>query len=253
MPYDDAESSWELGSGFALDGARVTITDCEFGFNNNLGAGIPCANMTFTGEDGTPMEQSFSAGNNFMAASDGSELQPVNEGTEPKVNKNTRYGVLIASAINVVENPADEIGDVRVAKSWLGTEWTMGTISRPTKNPTTGVEKNSDFFIFTEYHGRGDAEPDEPVAAPRKAAAKTTAATKKATAPGRVAGKAKAGSTLESTNPDLWAELLALANESEDHDAFVEAAMDREDVETDKLAQKAVYSSGKDSVWAARG
>lgn len=240
MTDENYADEWETSSGFALDGATGVITDMQFGFNNNIGPGIVCANLTITlDEDGEETTQSFTVGGRNEANRDGTILEG-----NAKINKRSNFGILIESVKDCVDDPVNEIGRVRDVASWIGTRWTWGTIDVETTNPSTGETTPKSKFIVTEYHGRVDADEDDddddeaPKA--KKAATKKKAATRK---------KAKAKDDITST--DLWAELLELAEQHDDHEDFVDEALDIDGVEGNREFSQAVMKSGPGSVWYA--
>lgn len=222
------EEDWETSSGLALDGATVIVRDCEFGFNANMGAGITCANMKFEDMNGDEIEQSFSVGSQFEASRDGSELVG-----NAKINKNSNYGLLIESVKEILDNPGDVIGSPKIAANWVGTCWTFGSLEREVKNPTTGEMKTSTKFVVTEYHGKPDEDG--------KAAAKPAGTAKKA-----------AATATPDVDPDVFAKLVELANEHDEHEDFVNAALELDEVATDKAVQKVVMGTRAGSVWAAK-
>lgn len=248
---DEAVNDWELGSGLDLDGAKVEVTKCEFGFNNDIGAGVVCANFTFTPiEGGDDIEQSFSVGKGWESDRTGENLVSDN-GKPRKLNMNSNYGVLLNSAIDLFgtkEQAAETLGSPRHAPNWIGTMWKMGTKVRVTRNPTTGAEKESTGFIFTEFLGDSpDAGAEEPA---KPAATKATGARKAA------GSKAKAG-VPEGIDDDLWQALVDLAVEVQDaeenneHDDFMERALEIDGVDGNKAANKAIMTTRAGSVWAA--
>lgn len=237
-----ADSGWALGSGFALDGATVTVESVEFGYNMKLGENA-CAHFNFTnvvdadGEDAEDADQWFSVGKNFKPNKAGDEL--VGTG---KINKNTNFGRLLMSALELFdseEEAREAVDDPRQAECWAGTRWTLGTITVSTTNPTTG-EKRDDAqkFVFKAYHGKaGDADE-----APAKPAAKKAAAP----AAKKVGGAKPATGNPAGLEQDEWDQLVALAAEHDDEDAFQDAALE---LTLSKDAQKAIM---KGTVWAAK-
>lgn len=279
MTDTDAMNDWELGSGLDLDGAKVEITGCEFGFNNALGAGVLCANMTFTPiEGGDDMEQSFSVGKGWEVDRTGENLVP-DGGKKRKLNMTSNFGRLLTSAMDClagdqengesdsayqerrIEVAAEVLGSPRHAPNWVGTMWEVGSYTRTTMNPTTKAEKESIGFIFTAYLGDGigdGAAEEEPTKA--KGAAKAAAGKSSTTrAGGRTGGKVgkKADGPPTGVDEDLWTQLVDLAIETmngeddNDHEDFVDAAMEVDGVDGNKAAQKAIMGSGAGSVWAA--
>lgn len=234
------EEDWETGSGLALDGATVTVTALEFGFNASIGAGVTCANFEFTDDDGEVIEQSFSCGKNFEANRDGTELTG-----NGKLNRNSNFGMLIESLKAVLDNPGDTIGSPKVAENWVGHRFEFGTVEVERKNPTTGVTSTKSAFIITGYAGTAEGGEVEAAAPAAKPAAAKTGGVKKAAAPKAAGGAAVIGE-------ELWNGLVELASNSEDHDAFVNAALDWPEVDTSKDAKKLVMGTGAGSVWASR-
>lgn len=252
------EEEWETGSGFALDGATGIITECDAGFNNSIGAGVTCVNMTIVDtETGEEMEQSFSVGKNYEANRDGTEL--VGQG---KINVNTNYGILMESVKSVLaaagEDPGEVIGSSKIMDGWIGTTWTFGTVERETMNPTTQARKMSSKFIVTAYHGRTSeeeiAEVQQTTVPVAKAAPTKAAAGPRKAAPGKVAVKAapKPTGLPDGIDQELWDSLMALAGDYVEHEDFVNAALDLPKVEASKPAQKAVMGTRVGSVWAAK-
>ena len=243
MAHEDDD--WGLGSGFALDGATGIVTNAEFGFNASMGAGITCLNLTITNDDdGEEMEQSFSCGNKFESSKDGSEL--IGAG---KIIRTSNYGILLESVreqlVAAGHNGWDAIGlDPRIAATWVGIHATWGTIERETRNPTTNVTKMSTSFIITELLDR-EGEAAKP------AAKKAGGATKKAAA-SKAAPAADPTAAPEGVEDDLWTELLALADQHEDHGDFATAALELDAVDGNRAAQKAIMGTKAGSVWAAK-
>lgn len=254
------EEEWETGSGLALDGATVVVTNGEFGFNANMGAGITCLNLTFADLDsGEQIEQSFSAGSKFEANRDGSEL--VGDG---KINNNSNLGLLIESIKGVLAeaglDPGEVIGNPRVAASWVNPNnaWTFGTVERDVMNPTTKVSKTANKFVVVGYAELEAAEA-APAAKPAARAAKAAPAARAASAGTRVGGartaaKAapKASGLPDGVDQELWDQLLELAAQYDEHGEFAEAALELDEVKDSKPAQKAVLGTKPGTVWAAK-
>jgi hypothetical protein len=102
------------------------------------------------------------------------------------------------------------------------------------------VMKTTSKIVATAFNGVGDAPAAKPAAGKAAASGKGTAA-----------AKGKKG--LADSNPDLFAALLELAGEHDEHDTFMAAALERDDVESDAAAMNAVMSTKAGSVWAAKG
>lgn len=251
------DNEWELSSGFALDGATCDVTACEFGFNNNIGAGILCANFTFLDiETGEESEQSFSLGKGWETDRTGNEL--ISETGKPKrISKNCNYGRLLGSAIELVDNPAEDIGSPKQADTWVGTRWTLGTVKVVTTNPSTGKEAEKDAFVFTEFHGRpeGDDAGTEDEKPKASGARKASGSAKKATGARKASGAKKASDSdiPEGIEEALWNDLVEMAKGADDHEAFCDQALEDERVDGNKAAERAVMGTAKGSVWAAAG
>lgn len=222
---NDYADEWDLGSGLSLDGATATVTDMEFGYNNNIGAGITCANFTLETDDGEIIEQSFSVGGKNEANADGTIL----EGSG-KINKRSNYGLLLQSVMDVIDNPGEVIGRVRATEGWIGTTWVWGTVDMETRNPATGETKKSSKFIVTEYLGR-EADGGK--------------------GDGKSKGKSKPKSKSDVTDDPMWDELVQMATDADDHDTFVDAALELDGVEGNSALQRAIMKTGDGSVWAA--
>lgn len=227
---------WGLSSGLPLADAEVTVTAMEFGFNNDIAAGRTFANFTFTtDEDGEEHEQSFSTGDGWEAKNKGAELGTEN-GKPRKLSNKSNYGLLVQSALEAVGGPEamSKLGPgFRFASTWIGTKWRTGTVEVESTKPGESEAKKRDRIIFVEFLGRdGDAPAAAPAAAKGKAKA-TTAAT-------------------PDVDPELWATLIGLAKEADDHDAFMDAALELDGVAGNKAIEKLVMSTKAGSVWASR-
>lgn len=253
MSYDD---EWETGSGFTLDGATAQITNMEFGFNSGIGQGT-FANLTLTivdgsesGDPGEEIEQSFSVGGKFEASRDGQSLEG-----HGKINKNSTFGILMDSVVEVLVedgyNPGDVIGNPKETDGWLGQVFTWGTIEKETMNPSTKEKGMRSKFIVTEYHGSDpesleadEADADEAPAPAKKAPAKKLPAKKTAAAkkPALPAG-------LSQEQFDYY---VSIAQQYEDHDEFAQAMLDDEDVAADPKLQQAIMSTKPGSIWASK-
>lgn len=230
-----SHDAWGISSGLPLDDADVTITKVEFGYNAAIGAGILCANITFTTDDGEDHQQSFSVGDGWTAVNKGQGIDG-----RKTINNRTNYGRLVESMLKAVggaegmaaagfTNP----GGFRDAATFVGSRWHLGTTKVITKNPTTGAERERDAIIATGF-----------LSGPSGAAASKTTASKTAAKGGKA--------SLADTDPDLFAELVDAAREHDDHDSFMEAVLSRPDVEGNPTALNAVMSTKPGSIWAAR-
>lgn len=249
-----AESDWELGSGFAIDGMTGTVASVEFVHDNALGPNA-CAKFTFTdcvdaeGGEAEDQEQKFTVGKNYDNDRTGENL--VGNG---KINSNTNYGILIGSVLALFDSEddaearrqaAEAVPSTKESASWVGTRWTIGTITKSVMNPSTGkVNDEAKKIVFTEYHGR----PDQGEAEPAKPAAKAAPAAK-ATSTKVGGAKPAAKAATNGVEQELWTMLVTLAGEHEDEDTFIDAALELDEVGASREAQKAIH---KGLVWAAK-
>jgi hypothetical protein len=258
------DQEWETTTGLPLDGANVTITAAEFGYNADIGAGVVCMNMTFVDDDTeAEVEQSFSVGKTGEPNRDGSELT----GAPAKFSGRSNYGRLIDSVRSLVDHPGEVIGSPKKAEGWVGTKWTVGTTPVETTNPNKPDEKKvKDALVFVAYHGKADGKPAKAKAgATSKRAAKPApvadddddetdeAAADPAVGTSEVRGDAvdaDSGNTL-GIDAALWKRLVKMAKASDTHDEFSDLALELDEVDADKKVQKAVLSTKAGSVWHA--
>jgi hypothetical protein len=218
---------WGLSSGLPLADAEVEVVAVEFGFNNDIAAGKTFANFTFRTEDGEEHEQSFSVGDGWESANKGAELT-TETGKPRKLSKRSNYGMLVESALEAMGGPEAmaKLGPgFRFASTWVGTKWLTKTVEVESTKPGETEKKKRDRIVFAEYLGREDG-----AAAP--AAAKATKA--------------------NDVDPELWSELVLLANDSADHEAFMDVALELDGVKGVKAVEKLVMGTKAGSVWASR-
>jgi hypothetical protein len=225
-------NEWSLGSGLPLADAEVTITGFEFGYNNDIAAGAVFANVVFTDIDGEEHDQSFSVGDGWEPVNKGAELVAVN-GKPRKLSKNSNFGRLVASAIEAVGG-SDKVESVlgqgpRVASSWLGTKWHTTTVEVEVTTKGSDTKQKRDRVVFDAYLGRdGDAAPAK-------------------------SGKAEASSTL-GLDKELYDNLVQMASDAANHDAFMDLALEIDGVQGIKTVEKLVMSTKAGaSIWAAAG
>lgn len=227
--YDE----WGLSSGLPLADAEVTVEAMEFGFNNAIAAGTIFANFTFIDADGERHEQSFSVGKDWEPADKGAELVSTT-GKPRKLSQNSNYGLLVKSAIEAVQGDLSKLGKgFRFAETWIGSQWRTGTVERDVENQNTGEKSKKDRIIFVEFLGNEGASP-----APAGKKAK--------------AAKAEAADD-NGVEPELWAALVKLATDADDHDSFMDEALELEGVVGVKAVEKLVMGTKPGSVWASAG
>lgn len=233
------DEKWGVTSGLPLADVDAEITGLEFGFNAKIGAGRMCANVEFTTvDDGETHDQSFTIGDGWEIAGKGASITG-----RKQLNSNSNWGRFANSCVDACGGPeainkALPDTDYREAAGWLGTKWHLGTVEIEVYNPEKKETKKGNALVATAFLGvNGEA--------PKSAGKKSAGASGK--------GTAKAGKPgLADTNPELFAELVTLAGEHDDHDGFMAAALELEAVEGDALAMNAVMSTKAGSVWASK-
>jgi hypothetical protein len=128
----------------------------------------------------------------------------------------------------------DKIGDIlpfgpRVAASWLGTKWHTTTVKVQVSKPGSQEKIERDRIVFDQYLGREGEAP--------------------------AAGKPGAGKTdTLGLDQEQYDQLLQVAKDAEDHDKFMDVALELPFVQGNKPVEKAVMqSAGKTSIWSAAG
>lgn len=246
-------NDWELSSGFALDGAQVEITEASFGINPQIAVDATCANFVFTSlDDGQEYDQSFTVGSVWEPSRDGSEI--TSDRPNAKISARTNYGKFLASVIEALGeagvDPSDAIGSPRVADSWVGTRWLMGTQEEEgVRNPTTGEVRTSTRFIVTEYLGKGDEDDGGEGEGASGSAKKASGGAKKSAA--KKPASKKADGPPEGVSEDLWNWIVDMALQFEDYEDFLDAALEDDDVDSNPALRKAVMGTKDGTVWAA--
>ena len=244
---------YALGSGLPLADADVTVTAMEFRFDTNYSADACVAAITFQPDEGEAQEQLYSCGKGWEPVDRGDATAHVS-GRPLNFNANSNYGRFLAAAF-ACDGFLDEAREAGVLPTesalFVGKRFHLGTIQITTKNPSTGVESTKDLIVPDEYLGEG--EDEEVTTTPAKKAPAKKAAAKAAPAKGPSAIEKKQLALveeLEAEDADLVEALRELAAESEDHESFMEAAMELEGVADSELAQQVAMSSKAGSIWA---
>ena len=222
------DSLWETSSGLPLDGAKVTVVDMAFGFNDFF-AGKVCANFKFLNdEDGQTYDQSFTVGTQGRASANGSELLDAPK----RINNQSNFGRLIHAAMDLIPHPGETLGSPFVAGNWVGSRWELGTIEREVPvdiNNPQGEKKKSRPLTFIAFLGKGAVTPG--------------AGTSSSSAGQQAAGNNGHGEEFDK--------LVAFAGGYTTHDDFLEAVLAQfPDVEKNAELRKAVYMDKPGSVWA---
>lgn len=253
-----------LGSGLPLADQNATVIAAVFKFDLEYSADACVIGITFQpDEEGMEeQEQLYSCGKNMEPLDQGSAMGHTS-GKQVKVNEQTNYGRFMRHAFECEGflDIARESGNTPFdAALWEGSRWHLTTVEYETRNPSKPSEptKVRTAVVPDEFLGYGDDEEEE---APAKTAKKTIAkktiakkgvAAKKAT-PAKIPGaQSKVLNELaeEEDGEELIEALRELAAECEDHDTFMEQAMEVEGVTGNRLAEKAVMSDKAGSIWA---
>lgn len=241
MAYDP----YALGSGLPLADTEAVVTAMEFRFDTNYSADACVAAITFQPDEGEEQEQLYSCGKGWEPVDRGAATAHVS-GRDLNFNKNSNYGRFLQAAFEC-DGFLDEVREAGIFPTsvdmFVGKRFHLGTIQITTTNPSTGKESTKDLVVPTDYLGVDEDEAP----APKKAAAKKTAAK----GPSAIEKKQIALiEQLEEEDADMVAALRELASESEDHESFMEAAMDIDGVADSDLAQQVAMSSKAGSIWA---
>ena len=248
---------FDLGDGLPLSDANATIVGAEFRFDTEYSADAVVLAFTFQPDEEGVEEQTqlYSVGSNFEPLDGGSEVGHTS-GKHVKISKQSNYGRWMRNA-QECEGFADvarELGaNTHGAEWWIGTRWHLTTEEIEVKNPAKPDQpaKIRTIIIPDEFLGMADddgveGDAEEPAPAKKAAAKKKAGAKKKAAAktsnPLEELAEQEDGEALIQTLRDL-------ADVSEDHDAFMEAAMDIEGVAGNSAAEKAILSTKAGSIW----
>lgn len=251
MAYDP----YALGSGLPLADTEAVVTAMEFRFDTSYAADACVAAITFQPDEGEEQEQLYSCGKGWEPIDRGAAAAHVS-GRDLNFNKNSNYGRFLGAAFEC-EGFLDEVREEGIVPTqvemFVGKRFHLGTVEYTTRNPSKADSEDSvkTAIVPIAYLG---VDEEEEAAPAKKPAAKKTAA-KKAAAP------AKGPSAIEKKQIALIEQLEAedeamvealreLAAESDDHESFMEAAMDIDGVADSDLAQQVAMSSKAGSIWA---
>lgn len=243
----DNFTMWKLGSGLPLDGAEVTIKSAEFTYDQQYSADAVVLRLVFGLQDGSEGVQLYSCGSKWEPINGGAAVQHTS-GKNQMFNDRTNIGRLIDSYLKARGDGDVQAGMVAAiadgvepnkAEMWVGMQVTLGAIKY---NTQTGKESTT--FGVAEYHGRQGA-----VVKAAGVVAKVAA--------GKAKGKADGGVTDfdDHLGIKLFRVLKKLAQESDDHDTFMEAAFDLEETTSDdkawnKATERIILNSDDDSLYA---
>lgn len=250
---------YALGSGLPLADVDATISAMEFRFDTAYSADACVAAITFTPDEGEDQEQLYSCGKGWEPVDRGAGAAHIS-GRPLNFNAQSNYGRFLAAAYEL-DGFLDDCREAGVvpteADMLVGKRFHLGTLEINVKNPSTGVESVKTVIVPDAYYGiegEEDEEDEAPAKPTKKAPAKKAAAKKAAAkAPSAIEKKQIAlVEELEAEDEDLVAALRELASESEDHESFMEAAMELEGVADSETAQQVAMSSKAGSIWATR-
>ena len=250
---NDVFDPFKLSDGLPLADVDAEISAVEFRFDTAYSADACVAAITFQPDEGDEQEQLYSCGKNWEPVDRGAATAHENGKPTQMFNKSSNMGRFLNALyacdgfIAAVQEEGDF--DPRTAASLVGRRVHLGSETYTTMNPSTGVEKERSIIVPTEYLGTSD-DATTPAKAPAK-----KAAAKKAPAKGPSAVEKKQLALIEALREEDGGEeiidaLTDLAGESEDHESFMEAAMDVDGVADSEAAQQVAMSSKAGSIWA---
>jgi len=251
MAYDP----YALGSGLPLADTEAVVTAMEFRFDTSYAADACVAAITFQPDEGEEQEQLYSCGKGWEPVDRGAAAAHVS-GRDLNFNKNYNYGRFLAAAFEC-DGFLDEVREEGIVPTqvemFVGKRFHLGTVEYTTRNPSKADSEDSvkTAIVPVAYLGVDEDEAEDE--APAKKAPAKKAAAKKTAAKGPSAIEKKQIALidqLEEEDADMVAALRELAGESEDHESFMEAAMDIDGVADSDLAQQVAMSSKAGSIWA---
>lgn len=247
MAYDP----YALGSGLPLADTEAVVTAMEFRFDTSYAADACVAAITFQPDEGEEQEQLYSCGKGWEPVDRGAAAAHVS-GRDLNFNKNSNYGRFLAAAFEC-EGFLDEVREEGIVPTqvemFVGKRFHLGTVEYTTRNPSKADSEDSVKTAIVPVAYLGVEEEAEAPA--KKAPAKKAAAKAPAKGPSAIEKKQIALiDQLEEEDADMVAALRELAGESEDHESFMEAAMDIDGVADSDLAQQVAMSSKAGSIWA---
>ena len=249
MAYDP----YALGSGLPLADTEAVVTAMEFRFDTEYAADACVAAITFQPDEGEEQEQLYSCGKGWEPVDRGAAAAHVS-GRDLNFNRNSNYGRFLAAAFEC-EGFLDEVREEGIlptqVEMFVGKRFHLGTVEYSTRNPSKkdSEETVKTAIVPTAYLGVEEEE------APAKPAAKKAVAKKAAAAPAKGPSAIEKKQIalieqLEEESPEIVEALRELAGESDDHESFMEAAMDIDGVADSDLAQQVAMSSKAGSIWA---
>lgn len=233
---DEDFDPWQPSSGF-VDDVDVEITDAVFGYDAQyMNGDALLAKITMKVEDGEEDDeivQLYSLGKGWEAVNKGQQIVPTKT-RKPTLNKNSAYWHFIRGAI---ECGADAVlrgrGKPTDAAIWPGLRFHVAQVDY---KDVSGNDRTR--LVPVGYLGEvasGIKAPSKPSGA---------AATQ---APAAAAASAPAAA---ATDSPMRRQLLKLAVNANDHDAFVEEAYSTVEGLAGSPLEKSVMSTKPGSIWA---
>jgi hypothetical protein len=258
MADEQEFSMFELGSGLPLEGLRCHSTEAIFTYNQEYTANAVVLDITWQPEDATmePQHQLYSVGQKWEPLDNG-EAVGHTSGKRSKFNDQTNIGRLITSYVEGLGGGDFEKGiklaiqggmEPDHAAFWRGIDATLKSVKYETLGRNAdGTPKMGNTFVIGELHGRVGEE-----AAPAKST-KATSKTSAASAPAESNGGGD--DVAEHLGQALYRKLKKAAKDAADHDAFMDAAFEMDEVtdgtkEWKKQTERIIMDSSDDSLFA---
>lgn len=254
-------SMFELGSGLPLEGQRCRSTEATFTYNQEYAANAVVLDILWQPWDGendgdpdTAQHQLYSVGQKWEPLDSGQAVGHTS-GKRQRFNDQTNIGRLIHSYIVGMGDGDFDKGLKAAVESgmepdkvamWIGLDVTLKGVKYDTLGKNAdGTPKQGNTFCIGELHGRvGEAATTKTASKPAKATSEDKADT-------NGGGDDHAGHLGQA----LYRKLKKAAADAADHDAFMDAAFEIDEVsEGDKDWKKAterlIMDSGPGSLFA---
>lgn len=277
---DNTKTMFDLSSGLPLDGARVRTIAAEFTYNQQYAANAVVLDITYQPLDedgdevGDVVNQVYSVGKNWEPTNEGQSVAHTS-GKFQTFNDQTNIGRLVhhyllargdgdaeAGKAALIAEMEDR-GDPSSAGFWVGIEAAMKRVEYPTqKKDSNGNPVMGGTFVIDEFHGFVDEDKTKAKGG-AKATGKGGTLAPKADTKAAAKSTSKAAAAATSDDPEelfgaaLFAKLQRLARKADNHDKFMDAAFELEDI-TDKADDKAwtkaaeriIFNSDDDGLFA---
>lgn len=236
-----------------MDNEDVTITDAIFRTDPEFRDGqVLFGDFTLRTEDGDETNQWFACGNGWETTDDGATAVR-EDGREINFNNRCKIGEFFNGLVKVMgeDAKADKAIRERVTQFPLGPRdtgfWKGLKLHVDSQERKGDGAEISDYnvLVITGFNGIEGSAGAAPAGATKKAAKKASGATRKA------AAAPPAEEAAEDVLAKVRAQLDEIADASEDHDAFMEAAFANvPEASSDETVKAAVSDGGEGSIWA---